>query len=44
MGDLGKLANHNIDYFGLRKQFQNIYFKEVYTYKKEDFNEWLGQK
>lgn len=44
MDDLGKLAHHNIDYFGLRQQFQNIYFKEVYTYKKEDFNEWLGQK
>lgn len=44
MDDLGKLAHHNIDYFGLQQQFQNIYFKEVYTYKKEDFNEWLGQK
>lgn len=44
MNDLGKLADYNIDYFGLRKQFQNIYLKDVYTYKKEDFNQWLEHK
>lgn len=37
MGCVGHKAKTNPDIFGLRKQFQGIYFKEMYFYSKEDF-------
>lgn len=39
MHDLGKQAKHNVDYFGLRKQFKGVYFKEVYTCEGQDFEQ-----
>ena len=37
MGCVGHKAKTNPDIFGLRKQFEGIYFKEMYFYSKEDF-------
>lgn len=34
-----KMGNKEIDYFKVRKLFENYCFKEVYTYTKEEFNE-----
>lgn len=37
---LGREAKRNVDYFGLRKQFKDIYFKEVYSCEKREFPYW----
>lgn len=37
---LGKEAKHNVDYFGLRKQFKDIYFKDVYSCERSEFPYW----
>ncbi|MDY6306864.1 MAG: hypothetical protein SPL71_02185 [Oribacterium sp.] len=37
---LGKEAKKNVDYFGLRRQFKDIYFKEVYSCERSEFPYW----
>ena len=38
MNCMGNLAKTLPDLFGLRRQFKGIYFKEVYSCSKDDFN------
>lgn len=38
---LGDLSKHNMDIFGLRQQFKNMYFKEVYTFTKSEFKKYI---
>lgn len=39
MDCLGNLAKRRPDVFGLRRQFKGLYFNEVYSCSKDDFNE-----
>ena len=40
LDSFGSLAHiDNMDFFGLRKQFKNLYFNGVYTYTRKEFNE-----
>lgn len=34
-----KYDEYNLDFFGLRKKYEKLYFKHVYTYDKNDFNQ-----
>ena len=44
LGIMGSLSKINVDIFGLKKQFQKMYFKEVYTYDKEEFTKEFASK
>jgi len=39
MNSLSQFANIELDIFGLRNQFEKLYFKEVYTYTEQEFEE-----
>lgn len=40
LDSFGSLANiDSFDFFGLRKQFKNLYFNDVYTYTSKEFDE-----
>lgn len=41
---LSNLGNLEPDYFGLRKQFERLYFKAVHTYTVEEFDEKFVSK
>lgn len=41
---ISNYANYQMDIFGLEKQFKKLYFKDVYTYNKEEFENFLAQE
>lgn len=41
---ISNYANYHMDIFGLEKQFKKLYFKDVHTYSKEEFENFLAQE
>lgn len=42
MGIVGQMAKYNVDVFGLRKRFERLYFKNVYTYNTDEFQKYMN--
>ena len=41
---ISNYANYQMDIFGLEKHFKKLYFKDVHTYSKEEFEKFLTQE